>query len=209
MEIQIAYDSWAESYDQMPNKTRDLEGQKLKEILNNYQFNSVLEIGCGTGKNSKWFIQKAGKILAVDFSKEMLAIAQKKINSTKIEFKQADILKPWTFTNEEKFDLISFSLVLEHIQNLDYVFENIANNLNNNGLVYIGELHPFKQYLGSKARFETNEGTQILQCYTHNISEFFKLAQQYNLKLIEIKEFFDKNETGEIPRILALVFQKI
>jgi hypothetical protein len=30
-------------------------------------------------------------------------------------------------------------------------------------------LHPFKQYLGSKAKFETEYGTQELETYVHHI----------------------------------------
>src|SRR5579871_643013 len=164
MDTRSAYNNWSSQYDTNENKTRDLEAIALRECLKNIPFSNCLEIGCGTGKNTSWLIEKADQITAVDLSEEMLAKAKQKINSGKVEFRQADILKDWSFTNNNKYDLITFSLVLEHIQNLDHIFEQAAQSLNKGRHVYIGELHPFKQYSGSKARFETNEGLQIVEC---------------------------------------------
>jgi len=78
MNIQQAYNSWASQYDTNRNKTRDLEGQSLRETLNAFQFESCLEIGCGTGKNTVWLAEKVKHLTAVDFSGEMLNRARKK-----------------------------------------------------------------------------------------------------------------------------------
>jgi siroheme synthase (precorrin-2 oxidase/ferrochelatase) len=75
--------------------------------------------------------------------------------------------------------------------------------------VYIGELHPFKQYSGSKASFENEEGKQIVVCFTHHISEFTNLAQQNGLTITELKEYFDDKDTTSIPRILTLKLIKL
>ncbi|MCG6915215.1 class I SAM-dependent methyltransferase, partial [bacterium BMS3Abin03] len=164
MDTRKAYDDWSKQYDSNINKTRDLEAKALREILSEVDFNSCLEIGCGTGKNTEWLVTKAKRITAVDLSKEMLSKAREKINSDKVQFLQIDITKSWVFT-KEKFDLVTFSLVLEHIENLDHIFNEAAKVLIPGGYIYIGELHPFKQYTGTKARYDSNEGLQILDCY--------------------------------------------
>jgi ubiquinone/menaquinone biosynthesis C-methylase UbiE len=207
MNPQQAYNSWASQYDTNENKTRDLEAKALRDILSTISFNSVLEIGCGTGKNTEWLLQKAQRITAVDLSEEMLSKAKEKIQSDNIEFIQFDINNDWNFT-ERTFDLIAFSLVLEHIENLDHIFKEVYKKLNDEGFVYIGELHPFKQYTGTKARFETKEGLQIVQCYNHHISDFIQSAKKYGLKLIGLDEYFDNEDKTSIPRILILLFQK-
>src|SRR4249920_1432149 len=74
-----SYDRWASQYDTNENKTRDLEAIALRESLANVEFNNCLEMGCGTGKNTIWLLQKAKRVMAVDFSKEMLAHAKEKI----------------------------------------------------------------------------------------------------------------------------------
>lgn len=207
MKVQQAYNTWAEQYDTNNNKTRDLEAIALRKTLAGILFDTVLEVGCGTGKNTVWLIEKAKHITAIDLSDEMLAKAKVKINSDNIQFLQTDITNEWTFTNQ-LYDLISFSLVLEHIQNLDHIFNEASKKLNPGGYVFIGELHPFKQYSGTKARFDTGDGQQIVECFNHHISEFVRTAKRYNLTPIDIGEYFDDNDTNEIPRILSVLFQK-
>ena len=206
MNPQEAYNSWASQYDTNENKTRDLEAKALREVLSTIPFNSCLEIGCGTGKNTEWLLQKAERLTAVDLSEEMLSKAREKVRSPKVEFVQADINSDWNFT-EKKFDLLGFSLVLEHIQNLDHIFEEAFKKLEDRGYLYIGELHPFKQYTGSKARFETGEGVHIVQCYNHHISEFIQSAEKNGLKLLQLREWFDNDDKSSLPRILTLLFQ--
>jgi len=206
MNPQEAYNSWASQYDTNENKTRDLEAKALREVLSTIPFNSCLEIGCGTGKNTEWLLQKAERLTAVDLSEEMLSKAREKVRSPKVEFVQADINSDWNFT-EKKFDLVGFSLVLEHIQNLDHIFEEAFKKLEDRGYLYIGELHPFKQYTGSKARFETGEGVHIVQCYNHHISEFIQSAEKNGLKLLQLREWFDNDDKSSLPRILTLLFQ--
>ena len=169
MNTQQAYNIWSQQYDTNTNKTRDLEAQALRETLHNINFDSCLEIGCGTGKNTTWLITKAKQITAVDFSEEMLAKAKEKIKNNAVQFIQANITGNWAFT-EKKYELVTFSLVLEHIQNLDHIFNEVGKCLVDGGHVYIGELHPFKQYAGSKAKFETDNGTQVVECFKHHLS---------------------------------------
>ena len=207
MDTRKAYNTWASQYDTNNNKTRDLEGQALRVLLATIPFDNVLEIGCGTGKNTEWLHRKAKEVTAIDLSDEMLARAKEKITSHKVQFKQADITFPWTFIDKQ-YDLVSFSLVLEHIHNLDHVFNEASRSLKPGGHVYIGELHPYKQYSGTKARFDTEEGQQVVECFDHHISDFIQTAKKHGLKLVDLNEFFDNNERTEIPRILTIILKK-
>lgn len=208
MNTQEAYNNSASQYDTNINKTRDLEGKALRTVLSGISFESCLEIGCGTGKNTVWFAEKAGQITSVDLSEEMLAKAKEKITTDKVQFVQADITTDWRFRNQ-LYDLVSFSLVLEHIETLEHIFKETAAALKPGGHVYIGELHPFKQYAGSKARFETAEGVQVVDCFNHHITDFIQAAQKNGLTLVEINEYFDEDNRNEMPRILTLLFEKI
>ncbi|AKD03437.1 class I SAM-dependent methyltransferase [Pontibacter korlensis] len=208
MSIQQAYNSWAPQYDTNKNRTRDLEAVALRTTLASINFETCLEVGCGTGKNTEWLVRKAMHVTAVDLSEEMLERARKKVSSNKAEFVQADITQVWSFATQP-YDLVSFSLVLEHISDLDHTFKQVAAVLNHGGHVYIGELHPFKQYTGTKARFDTEEGRQEVECYTHHVSDFVQAAKRYGLSLVDLNEYFDENDRTTIPRILTMLLQKV
>ena len=205
MTIDKAYDSWARSYDTVENKTRDLEEIAAKSTLSKYEFNNVIELGCGTGKNTGWLIERAKSIIAVDFSNQMLQRAKAKVNSNKIQFQIADITKPWKIKSNSA-DLITCSLILEHIQDLDFIFREAYDKLDNNGKFYICELHPFKQYNGSKAKFDSGAGITELEVFTHNVSDYVNSAQYQGFKILELKEWFDDEDTTSIPRLISFVF---
>ncbi len=207
MNIKEAYKEWSEQYDTNENKTRDLEAIALRSVLSKLELNKVLEFGCGTGKNTVWFEQNAKEILSADFSEAMISKAAEKIKSTKVQFTIADINEPWNFT-KNKFDLVSFSLILEHIENIDEIFNKSNTVLHSGGYMYIGEFHPFKQYAGSKARYNTPDGEQEVTCYTHNVSDFINASKKYNFSLLVLEEWFDDNDKSQIPRILSLLFKK-
>jgi ubiquinone/menaquinone biosynthesis C-methylase UbiE len=206
MSVQKAYDSWSGQYDTNINKTRDLEALALRQTLAGIAFESCLEIGCGTGKNTAWLLTKAKNITAVDLSASMLAKAKEKINSDKVNFIQADILQDWNFI-DTKYELVSFSLVLEHIEKLEQVFDKVSKIIADDGYVYIGELHPFKQYAGSKARFTTDEGEQVVSCFNHHLSDFVQAAKKCGFTIVGINEYFDEDDRTTIPRILSMLLQ--
>lgn len=207
MNIKKAYSQWSVLYDTNDNKTRDLEAFALQKSIGHLCFEQCLEMACGTGKNTLWLQSIAKEITAVDFTSEMLAIAKEKIKSPSVRFIQTDINESWDFA-DKKFDLITFSLVLEHIENLDAVFQKTSAALKEDAYVYIGELHPFKQYTGSKARFETSEGLTELDCFDHHISDFTQLAKKHGLSIVDLNEHFDDEDKNNVPRILTLLLKK-
>lgn len=207
MNIQEAYDQWSVQYDGNANRTRDLEAQALRRTLSEMRPARVLGIGCGTGKNTGWLAERCVDLTAVDLSAGMLDVARAKVTAPHVSFHQADILGPWEFA-KGPYDLVTFSLMLEHVQDLGPTFAQAADVLRPGGLVYVGELHPFKQYSGTKARFETDTGTQEVTCFEHHISDFVKAATAAHLKLDDLQEFFDAENPGAPPRVLVLLLRK-
>ena len=206
MDTQKAYDQWAATYDSVANKTRDLELVVAKELLSGADFSKVLEIGCGTGKNTSWIAKRTNDLTSVDFSDGMLEIAKQKIKEEHVNFQQADITLSWNF---KRSSLIICSLVLEHIKNIDFIFEQAAKTLENNGCFYICELHPYKQLEGSRAKFEKGNETVHLEYFIHHISDFFTAASKNKLPCIGLNEWFDGNDKSTTPRLVSFLFQKI
>ena len=206
MDNQQAYNAWSETYDSVENKTRDLEARSLRASISGENL-EILEIGCGTGKNTEFLLTKAANLIGADFSAEMLEKAKAKIRDEHVEFRQMDLRESWDFA-ENSFDLVTCSLALEHIENIGFVFFEANRVLKNNGRFYIGELHPFKQYQGTKARFETGAGVFELECFIHHVSEFFEAGKKNDFQCAELKEWFDDDDKTNIPRLLTFVFEK-
>ena len=206
MSIQQGYNQWAAQYDTNENKTRDAEAIVLKHLLKNVQFNNCLEIGCGTGKNTEWLQTKATFLLGIDFSEAMLQQAEKKMLLSHVQLLQANILEPWAFV-QQSFDVVIFSLVLEHIEHLTSIFTKAAAALHKGGYMYVGELHPFKQYAGSKARYLDENGWQVLTCYIHHVSDFINAGIDAGFEVNQVYEYFDEGDTPSIPRIIGILFQ--
>ena len=200
MRIQQHYDQWAASYDSDENKTRDLDQLVTQETLSQFQFEQVLELGCGTGKNTAWLQTHCQSIVAVDFSPQMMAVAKTKITSKNIEFLQKDINRPWKF-EPSSFDLITCNLILEHIEDIDFIFQQSAFTVKNNGFFFISEYHPFRQYLGKQARFDQGNGEVLIPGFTHPISEFLEAGKKNGFTLVELKEWKDKDGADEVPRL--------
>ncbi len=207
MSIEKAYNSWAGQYDTNKNKTRDLDIKATVETLSKYKFKHVLELGCGTGKNTGWLLRKAEQLIGLDFSQEMLNIAKEKNTDIRAIFKRADLNQEWEIENQFA-DLVTSSLTLEHIDDLYHIFNQANQKLKNGGIFFISELHPFKQYSGSKAKYETENGTQELEVYIHHISEYIDDAKNNGFELMELKEWFDDNSEKGIPRLISFVFRK-
>ena len=207
--IENLYDKWSETYDFGRNRTRDLEKDSLLWGLENVKtINHCLEIGCGTGKNTNTLLSKSQKVTSIDFSSKMLQKAKEKNLSKNVSFLKMDINNKWELPNEH-FDFVAFSLILGHIKNLDHVFSQLHNVLRRDGLVYIGEMHPFKIYSGSKAWFDDGDFLLDVPCIQHNISDFTQAAKKANLSILDLNEYFDIGDTDSVfPRILSIILKK-
>lgn len=206
MKTRDSYNAWAASYDSMSNKTRDLEGQVLRSTFLNPHYGNILELGCGTGKNTAWLSEKADLVTAIDVSPAMIQKARKKITAKNVTFVEADLNVDWP-VKPGWANLITCSLVLEHIEDLDFIFAEAARALKRNGKFYICELHPGKQYAGSRAQFETEEGIQMPEAFVHHISDYLNAAKEHKFTLLDLNEYFDEPKEENIPRLISLVFE--
>lgn len=207
MEIQDAYNGWSDIYDTDINLTRDLDSFVTRNLLANRQFDSILEIGCGTGKNTIFFAQIGTNVHALDFSEGMIQKAKGKVQSENVRFEMADITKSWP-SEDNSYDLISCNLVLEHIKDLSHIFAKTSRTLRQNGIFLLNELHPFKQYSGSGARFETNSGTVEVDVFVHHISDFIHAAESNGLTLSTFNEHWHEEDEGKLPRLVSFLFEK-
>ena len=90
--------------------TLNLSNQTLRKLIQDYEFNTVLDVGSGSGNHAKVLNQYKKKVTALDFGTSIYA-KQKGQNYNKIQCIEVDFFK---YKTKEKYDCIWASHVLEH-----------------------------------------------------------------------------------------------
>jgi ubiquinone/menaquinone biosynthesis C-methylase UbiE len=208
-ETRAAYDAWAASYDTAPNRTRDLDAQVLRlQTALALEGADVLEVGCGTGKNTEWLAVQARSVLALDFSSGMLEKARLRVRSERVRFVEHDLREPWPVA-PSSMDAVVTNLVLEHVEHLEPFFRRAAYVLRPGGRVFVCELHPFRQWSGSQARFAPSENTpeQLVPAYRHDVSHYLNAGVSAGLRFVHCDEWLeDSAPAGALPRLFSTLW---
>ena len=207
MKVDEAYEFWSRTYDEDRNLTRDLDEQITRQTLNDCRCKSILELGCGTGKNTRWLSGIAEQVHAIDFSAAMIEQARKKYTLNNVMFIVADINQPWSIA-DASVDLVTCNLVLEHVGDLSFIFAEAARVLSEGGRCFVSELHPFRQYQGVVARFERNNERIEIPAFVHHISDFLDAAARNNLALSGLKEWWHAEDENKPPRLISFMLAK-
>lgn len=207
MKVETAYNTWSTTYDSDQNRTRDLDEQVTRLELADLRWKAVLEVGCGTGKNTTLLADISEQVCCLDFSAGMIAKAKQRVTSANVTFEIADITKRWP-TDDGTFQLVTCNLVLEHVPDLIFVFGEAARVLTRGGRLFISELHPFRQYQGTRARFEVGDRITNIPAFLHHISDFLKAAAIHRLELLRLQEWWHGEDEGKPPRLISLMFGK-
>ncbi len=210
MSIRDAYTNWSATYDSDRNMTRDLDAVVTRQLLAGQQYTTILELGCGTGKNTVYLRQIGERVCALDFSEGMIAAARTKLAAEaadNVVFAVADLTQPWPIA-AQSVDLIACNLVLEHISDLAFVFSEAHRVARTGGRFFVCELHPFKQYQGKQATFQRAEGQTDIPAFVHHLSAFLDAATDAGFVLKQLREWWHEADQGLPPRLASFMFEK-
>ena len=133
-------DLYSKYYDLLyQDKDYNAEVDYIIQLFQKYpnKIETILDLGCGTGKHDKILCDKGYTIHGVDISEEMLNIAElrRKGRESELTFSQSDITQ---LELGKKFDVIVSLFHVISYQNtndlLDRVFSVVINHLNKGGL---------------------------------------------------------------------------
>ena len=209
-DVADAYDRWSRQYDDDRNATRDLDAFVLRQVPLELAGARVLEVGCGTGKNSAWLVSQVRELIALDFSAGMLDVARRRVRSDTARFVEHDITRPWP-VDAESVDVVVGNLVLEHVRELAPVFGEAARVLRTGGQLFFCELHPYRQLRGGQAHFvdaHTDETIHVA-AYRHTVSEYVNDALAAGFTLRALGEWLEPDaESCAPPRLLSLLMER-
>jgi ubiquinone/menaquinone biosynthesis C-methylase UbiE len=210
--VAAAYDRWAATYDSVENPTRDLDAMVLRAQNFDLAGKTIVEAGCGTGKNTAWLAAQARRLIAFDFSDGMIAVARRALEAagpaTNVTLRRHGILEPWP-VEDGGADLVVIDLVLEHIADPAPVFRHAHRALRPGGILFLCELHPARQLLGEQARFRDDAtGEEIrVPAFLHDVSDFVNAGIAAGFNVARLDEWRDSGADERVaPRLLSLVF---
>lgn len=167
------YEKWAENYDAYPNAALKLEEQYLPAMVGNPENLRVLDIGAGTGRWSIYFAERNAQVTAVEPSAEMRAVLARKVQEKNLDNLTVIDGGAQDFGSSQQYDVIIMSFVLNHVPEINMIFQNTKRYLKPDGRFFISENPP-----------EFGEGREY---------DFLILENQYQVKMYrwtpeEIKE---------------------
>ena len=205
-EIARAYDRWARTYDTDANTTRDLDAEVLRRSSLTIDGRDVLELGCGTGKNTGWLAARARRVIGMDFSPGMLEVARARVPLDRVRLIQHDVRERWP-VDDASVDVVVANLILEHLSNVAPIFAEAARVLRHGGVMYSCELHPFRQLRGGQAHFtdEWSGETVYAPAFQHTIAEYVNAAVASGLATSRLDEWTETDAASPvIPRLLSM-----
>lgn len=186
---------------------------------------TIADIGCGTGRHAIRLAMRGADVTALDFSEEMLNKAREKLsrvelappaNNTeasrclgfttqvRLRLLQHDLSKPLPLENQS-FDGVLCSLVLDHIPDLSHVFAEVKRIVKTKPAlsIIVSNMHPAMMLRGVQARFTdpaTGRETRPASC-RHQISDYVMAANGAGLTIDHLSEHLaDENLVRRCPR---------
>jgi len=188
-DVRNFYGKWASDYDSYPNIAIYLEEKFNKDILS-VKDKDVLDLGCGTGRYLLR-LAKNNRVVGVDFSKEMLGVAQKNLKKSKLdaELIAQDITK---YKSNKKFDLIISMLVFDHLKDVSKLLKVIYESSKIGTEFVFSGVEPARIF---RAIAEKDGKAKLLDFastnqYYHPLEEYLKILRPFGFELVDYKHIF-------------------
>ncbi|WP_136809596.1 NUDIX domain-containing protein [Desulfosediminicola flagellatus] len=164
------YESNAEEY---VNETLELDISEIRDtFISQLPANAhILDLGCGSGRDSRAFLDRGFTVTAVDASPAIAAIASTFLGQT------VQVQKAQDIEDVNRYDAIWACASLLHIpkSKMGGVINKLITALTPNGLLYISVKHGTQERWDRRGRFfndcSSEEITEILNC-NENIENF-------------------------------------
>ena len=154
----------------------------------------ILDAGCGSGRDSKAFIQQGFSVVAFDASKELCRLASELISQEVWQMKFQEI------SFEEEFDGVWACASLLHVpsEEMAEVFKRIYKALQEGGLFYAS----FKYGEGI-----TERSGRLFTNYTENTVK--KLFEKEGFEIIDCEKSFDVRPEREDEKWVNVIARKV
>lgn len=183
------YDRWAATYDTMGNWLLALEEPEVDRALAEVHGRDVLDVGTGTGRHAIRLAAAGARVVALDFSDEMLAKARAKPGAERVRWVVHDVSSALPLA-DRSFDRVLAALLLEHIapERLVAFFGELGRVIRPDGRIVVTAMHPAMFLKGVSANFHDDEGEIRPRSYVATLSEYVMGAVEAGLRISALSE---------------------
>jgi ubiquinone/menaquinone biosynthesis C-methylase UbiE len=184
--IEDGYTAWAPRYDG-PNPAIDLEEPIARAMIASAPPGDALDAACGTGRHAATLVEFGHRVVGVDTTEAMLAIAREKAPAADFRSGRLEQLP----VEDESVDLITCALALTHVERLEPVMREFVRVLRPGGQAILTDIHPVATMTGGIAGFpdgDITRGIPYVRNLTHQVSEYVTAFLDVGLSIVTCVE---------------------
>jgi len=219
------YAIWAAEYD-VSNYISSYEEAFVHPIIDAIgPVGDVVDVGAGTGRYALHFAGAGSRVVGLDESREMLALAQSRAQSAglhNIKWIRAALGEGSLPLHSGSFDLLVSALMLNHVEDLQNALSECARIVRRDGVLIISVFHPAAVlWFGWTAGFETPDHRYSIKTALHSRDDYLDALVHAGCELREAHDIASGGtsygdvtraavlEKGSPPRCLVLVGRKM
>lgn len=163
-----AYDRYAQRWHKERSSEENfyhkcLEVPNFRRLLPSLKGKKLLDIGCGSGENCIYYVDKGAKVIGIDQSKRLIEISKNKFPKAKffvIDMERMNFSK-------NSFDVITSSLAVHYAKSLPRFFRSVSNILKKGGYFIFSLENPVVE---GRERFVSKNKKYVLMGSVKNMS---------------------------------------
>jgi ubiquinone/menaquinone biosynthesis C-methylase UbiE len=186
-DVAAGYRHWAATYDDEPrNALFDIDEPVVHEILDALPPGDALDAACGTGRFAAALVERGHRVVGVDTSPEMLAVARTRVPTATFRVGDLEDRLP---LDDESVDVVVCGLALSHVESLGPALAELARVLRPGGDLVISDVHHELVFRGSVVKAVGPAGEPgLVATFLHTPGEYLRAALSAGLDVRRCEE---------------------
>ena len=185
IDCRTGYGAWAERYDSDDNPLIALEEPLVRGCIDTIPPGAALDLACGTGRHAVYLASRGHRVIGIDDSPAMLALAQRKEPAAEFQLGRLDAIP----VDSGSCDLAVCALALVHQKSLASAMAELSRVVRPGGHVIVSDIHYLTQYFGGLAMIRCPDGRLgVMPTYCHFPTAYLSAAIEAGFSPIACSE---------------------